>query len=76
VRDGAPLTCGWLVERYNGNPEPDSPSDCYDIVPCGAEVTYDFGGWSCEAGHDHRTYGGPDHDEQALIEWERSIDDY
>lgn len=31
-------TCGWLVQRANGNPEPDFPEDCYDIVECGGTV--------------------------------------
>lgn len=32
----APFLCDWLVQVPNGNPEPDEPADCYDIVPCGA----------------------------------------
>lgn len=30
------LTCNWLIEVPNGNPEPDSIEDTYDIVECGA----------------------------------------
>lgn len=32
------LTCAWLVEVFNGNPEPDFPEDCFDVVSCGARV--------------------------------------
>jgi hypothetical protein len=47
-------TCPWLVEVPSGNPEPDSPSDCWLTVECGAPVTFDGDAWSCEAGHGHR----------------------
>ena len=63
IAEGAPATCHWLIRVPNDNPEPDCEADCYDTVDCGAAVTYDHGGFSCEAGHDHRTYGGPDHTE-------------
>ena len=63
IAAGDPATCHWLVSVPNGNPEPSCEADCYDTVDCGAAVTYDHGGFSCEAGHDHRTYGGPDHTE-------------
>jgi len=63
LAEGAPATCGWLVEAFNGNPEPDSPEDCYTIRECGAPLHYDTGGWACESGHNHRTYGGPEHTE-------------
>jgi hypothetical protein len=63
-------TCTWLVEVPTASlypPEaewyPDSPSDVYTTVECGAKVTFDPGGFTCENGHDHRTYGGPDHAE-------------
>ena len=63
IAEGAPATCHWLVRVPNDNPEPSCEADCYDTVDCGAAVTYDHGGFSCETGHDHRTYGGPDHTE-------------
>lgn len=63
IASGAPTTCHWLVKVPSRNPEPDSLSDCFVIVECGAAVTYDHGGFTCESGHDHRTYGGPDHTE-------------
>ena len=63
IAAGAPAECSWLGWAPSGNPEPDSESDRWVTVECGAPVTYDHGGWSCEAGHDHRTYGGPDHTE-------------
>jgi len=54
-------TCPWLVEVRNNNPEPDFPSDCYDVVPCGAPmfaVDRDIeAGWYCSNGHHHFTYG-------------------
>lgn len=72
VSNNAPLYCTWFVVEPVA--EPDSAADAYREVPCGAPVTYDHGGWTCAAGHDHRTYGGPDHDELAIMAWERSID--
>lgn len=49
--------CGWLIEVATNHPEPDSPSDCYDIVPCGAPVFTIPGnpsGWRCAEGHQYR----------------------
>lgn len=48
--------CDALVQIPNGHPEPDSPSDLYDIVECGAKVTLiyrdgNLAGHECEAGH-------------------------
>lgn len=46
-------TCPWLVEVPSGNPEPDSPADCWMVVECGAAVSAVPFGWECEAGHGH-----------------------
>ena len=63
IAAGSPATCHWHIQIPSGHPEPDCEADCWKIVECGAAVTYDHGGFSCENGHDHRTYGGPDHTE-------------
>lgn len=52
-----PDGCQWLVEAPSNNPEPDSPADCYVIVPCGADVTMLEDGWECSVGHYHVEYG-------------------
>lgn len=63
-------TCPWFVQVPTASlypPEaewyPDSASDVYTEVECGAPLTRDAGGWTCANGHDHRTYGGPEHTE-------------
>lgn len=33
-----PTGCAWLVRKASGNPEPDSPEDCYVVVECGEPV--------------------------------------
>lgn len=70
TRKTAKDKCKWLVEVPTASlypPEaewyPDSPSDVYTTVECGGDVTYDAGGWTCSNGHNHRTYGGPEHQE-------------
>tara|TARA_R110000803_G_scaffold37598_4_gene81024 strand:+ start:4035 stop:4304 length:270 start_codon:yes stop_codon:yes gene_type:complete len=63
IADGAPTTCMWIVHAPSNNPEPSCEADRWDEIECGAEVTYDHGGFSCTNGHDHRTYGGPEHTE-------------
>jgi|11_taG_2_1085331.scaffolds.fasta_scaffold04402_8 hypothetical protein len=63
IAAGAPVTCSWLVQVPSDDPEPSCEADCWRTVDCGAAVTYDHGGFCCEVGHDHRTYGGPDHTE-------------
>jgi hypothetical protein len=72
TRRATPVTCDWLVEVPNGNPEPDEPSDCYDILPCGARVRrhpVHPEGTLCEGGHDRL----PNHIEFAPFgpAWER-----
>lgn len=68
--------CPWSVEVANGNPEPDFPEDCYDIVECGAKVRLldddptGEGGWQCDNGHHHFTYGGPRWAVEDHAEWE------
>lgn len=52
TRVATPVACDWHVEVANGNPEPDSIADCYDIVPCGAPVRAFGPGTMCEFGHD------------------------
>lgn len=57
TRVTTPVTCDWLVEVASGNPEPDFPSDCFVIVPCGARVRRhpDYPGTHatiCDHGHD------------------------
>ena len=55
ARNGlAVFPCSWMVERTDGY-EVDFPSDLY--VPCGAPSTEDEdgNGWSCFAGHGHRS---------------------
>lgn len=49
--------CDWDV--YRGLTE--DGEEWYER--CGAVATADRGGWTCAAGHDHRTYGGPEHTE-------------
>jgi hypothetical protein len=49
--------CDWQVEVPSGNPEPDQPSDLWNIVPCHGEVEpitrngVDVG-WRCSNGHE------------------------
>lgn len=38
------FTCGWLVERASGNPEPDSYEDTVIIAECGEPVPVDIDG--------------------------------
>lgn len=60
-------TCQWLVERRREITDqmvengwyPDSESDLWEIVECGAPVTEITDGWRCEAGHHHYYYGSP-----------------
>jgi hypothetical protein len=56
-------TCTWMVEVPSGHPEPDSPSDCWTMVACGAPVYAINGdldtGYYCSEGHRHLTYGSP-----------------
>lgn len=35
------VRCGWLVRVPSGNPEPDSESDCWNEVECGATFRVD-----------------------------------
>jgi hypothetical protein len=61
-------TCSWLVEVANGNPEPDFPSDCYDIVECGAPLERNVHwSWRCEAGHSHVCMEDPARAEFELV---------
>lgn len=47
------LECPWLIEVASGNPEPDFPEDCYNIVPCGARMRFDApDGMICDHGHE------------------------
>lgn len=57
-----PAGCQWLIEVASGNPEPDFPEDCVQIIPCGCKVEIvDYRlndgsvaqGWRCEGGHEH-----------------------
>ena len=51
--------CDWLVQVPNNNPEPDFPSDCYDIVDCGAKmrVLPDYAdSYVCDRGHERIPY--------------------
>lgn len=68
------ITCNYLVEVDNCNPEPDFPSDCYDIVECGAAITFgDHGSFSCAAGH---SYAGLEAELGAGgLEWQRELED-
>lgn len=70
------LRCPWWVEVANNNPEPDSPSDCYDVVNCDARMR--DGGYGddtivCEHGHE---FGGM---ERRLApggpEWQREAEE-
>jgi hypothetical protein len=54
------IECGWLVQVPSGHPEPDFPSDEWLIVPCPLRRLSVDGSvdWTtCEAGHEHVTYG-------------------
>jgi hypothetical protein len=47
------VRCPWLIQVPNGNPEPDFPEDCYDIVECGALLRFDAPeGERCDHGHE------------------------
>jgi len=53
---------------------PDSPSDLYTEVECGAKVTHHVDangskGWSCEFGHHHWEYGSPNQQAEEFDEW-------
>jgi len=75
---GSGERCGWLVEVPSGNPEPDSGSDCWMLVECGAALTFthDGNGWRCDNGHEHLPIelalapGGPEweHEQRDRIE--------
>lgn len=59
------MRCSWLVEVPNGNPEPDSRDDMYDVVECGGRVKGDPNGVTeCEHGHRRAPYGS------AEAEWD------
>jgi hypothetical protein len=56
--------CNWLIRIASNNPEPDSPEDCYDEVPCGLVVkSLDPGSvdpsshTTCAWGHERAVYG-------------------
>lgn len=57
-------TCDWLVRVASGNPEPDSESDCWVEVECGAKVRVLDGfpnaplgdAVICDGGHDRVSY--------------------
>lgn len=59
-----PFRCAWLVQVPNGNPEPDSIEDCYDIRECGARLRshQDYPNaepgeaMACGNGHEHLSY--------------------
>ena len=47
------MTCPWPIQVASGNPEPDSPEDCWVEVECGAPLHDDPpDGQRCEAGHE------------------------
>jgi hypothetical protein len=64
--------CHWLVERANGNPEPDSYADTVDVGDCGAPlhrfVRNGSAGWECEAGHSGWEYGSAECEAQMMEE--------
>lgn len=76
VRQLEDATCTWLVRVPSGNPEPDSPADCWRIVECGRPV-YSLGGpgdefdhTTCEAGHVRHAYGSPEQQAEERVEAE------
>lgn len=72
--------CSWLIEIRNpafNDPEwyPDSPSDVYRIIECGApvhvvKVTAYGEHTRCENGHTHDPYGSP---ESLATLWEEEM---
>lgn len=60
-------TCQWLieiprevtVEMSDEGWYPDSESDLWVTVECGAPVHDITDGWKCDRGHHHFTYGSP-----------------
>jgi hypothetical protein len=69
------LTCSWLIEVATGHPEPDFPSDLYDVVECGAKVftldgAADLDHTTCEFGHERHAMGTSEWYRQ---EWEAEM---
>lgn len=81
VQDGKAevIRCGWAIEVASGNPEPDSPADCWTTVDCGEPMR--DGGYGddsvvCEAGHQfggmerRLAPGGPEWEAEARAAYE------
>lgn len=75
----APAACSWLVQVPTASlypPEaewyPDSPSDVYTVVDCGARLFDDgHGSYHCEAGHRHVSFEDPDYPAyEAELAWQ------
>lgn len=63
--------CSWLVLVPSGNPEPDSPSDLYREVECGAPVFSRDGDEDhtcCENGHVRHAYGSAEQQAEERME--------